>query len=131
MAPESIEITTENTLVKPLTKAVTNARGRGDLEIVTTTNPEGGPLKGITYKVTEVELGENGTYTKIGTTKEIEGSNEDFNTSFAELENIYSGYYLVEQDNIPEGWVKDVSQIVEVPVSNTGYANFEITAKKN
>ncbi|MBR2241354.1 MAG: hypothetical protein IJ890_08280 [Clostridia bacterium] len=130
MAPESIEITTENTLVKPLTKAVTNARGRGDLEIVTTTNPEGGPLKGITYKVTEVELGENGTYTKIGTTKEIEGSNEDFNTSFAELENIYSGYYLVEQDNIPEGWVKDVSQIVEVPVSNTGYANFEITTKK-
>ena len=130
VASESIEITTANTLAAPVLKTVTNARGRGDLEIVTTTNPEGGPLKGITYKVTEVELGENGTYTKIGTTKEVEGSNEDFNASFAELENIYSGYYLVEQDKIPAGWVKDVSQIVEVPVSNTGYANFEITAKK-
>jgi len=130
MTPEPIEISTENTLVKPLTKAVTNARGRGDLEIVTTTNPEGGPLKGIKYKVTEVELGANGTYTKVGTTKEVEGSNEDFNASFAELENIYAGYYLVEQDKIPAGWVKDVSQIVEVPLGNTGYANFEITEKK-
>ena len=130
MTPEPIEISTANTLAEPLLKTVTNTRGRGDLEIVTTTNPEGGPLKGIKYKVTEVELGANGTYTKVGTTKEVEGSNEDFNASFAELENIYAGYYLVEQDKIPAGWIKDVSQIVEVPLGNTGYANFEITEKK-
>lgn len=130
MEPEKIEITTSNTEQSPLIKKVVNNRTKGNLEIVTTTNPEGGNLKGISYKVTEVELGENGTYKAVGTPVNVEGSNNDIDPSFAKLENINAGYYLVEQDKIPSGWIKDVNQIVEVPSYNTGYANFEITERK-
>lgn len=127
---EKIEISTSNTVESPLIKKMVNTRTKGNLEIVTTTDPEGGNLKGISYKVTEVELGENGTYKVIGTTVNVEGSNNDIDASFAKLENINAGYYLVEQDKIPSGWIKDVKQIVEVPSYNTGYANFEITERK-
>ena len=127
---EKIEISTSNTVESPLIKKMVNTRAKGNLEIVTTTDPEGGNLKGISYKVTEVELGENGTYKVIGTTVNVEGSNNDIDASFAKLENINAGYYLVEQDKIPSGWIKDVKQIVEVPSYNTGYANFEITERK-
>ncbi|MBR2240285.1 MAG: hypothetical protein IJ890_02725 [Clostridia bacterium] len=127
---QEISIRTEHTASTPLVKDITNPRSRGNLEIITTTNPEGGPLTGITYKVTEVKLGENGTYTKIGTPVDVDGSNDSVKPSFAELSSIYAGYYLVEQVTVPDGWIKDVSQIVEVPADNIGYANFEITAKK-
>lgn len=128
--PEKIEISASNTVESPLIKKIVNKRVKGNLEIVTTTNPEGGNLKGISYKVTEVELGENATYKVIGTTVNVEGSNNDVDPSFAKLENINAGYYLVEQDKIQSGWIKDVKQIVEVPGYNTGYANFEITERK-
>ena len=127
---QEISIRTEHTASAPLVKDITNPRSRGNLEIITTTDPAGGPLTGITYKVTEVALGENGTYTKIGTPIDVDGSNDSVKPSFAELSSIYAGHYLVEQVTVPEGWIKDVSQIVEVPADNTGYANFEITAKK-
>lgn len=128
--PQAINISTSNTQQQPLVIEAVNSRMRGNLEVVTETNPAGGPLKNITYRVTEVKINSNGTYTKVGTPVTVEGSNEDVNTSFAELRNIYAGHYLVEQVTIPDGWIKDVNQVVEVPGYNTGYANFVITAQK-
>lgn len=120
----SIQLTTANTLEKPLVMNFDNPRGRGDLEIKTVTVPEGGPLAPITYTVTEVELNNNlTTYVRKEETKQVlKGSN-----GYAELKDVYAGTYLVEQTEIPKGYVKDVPQIVEVPNNNTGYATFEIT----
>lgn len=128
--PKQIEIKTSNTENDPLVIKAINKRSKGNLEMITTTEPKGGPLTGITYKVTEVKVNKNGTYQTIGTPVSVDGSNNDVNPSFAELKEINSGYYLVEQDKVPAGWIKDSKQIVEVPSYNTGYANFEITAQK-
>lgn len=126
-----VELSTSSTIDNPLVMTAHNPRDKGNLEMVTTTNPEGGPLKNITYRVTRVDISSDGTYTPIaGTTTIVEGSNFDYNASFAKMEDIYAGYYLVEQKDIPAGWIKDVNQIVEVPSEGTGYANFEITKRK-
>lgn len=125
--PVAIDLKTEYTQEKPLVIEAENSRTKGNLEIKTQTNPTGGDLYGIKYNVTEVQINSNGTYSKIGKTTEIAGSNDLLNTSFAEMKEIDAGYYLVEQVAVPDGWNKDVSQIVEVPSYNTGYANFEIT----
>lgn len=128
--PTIIEVPIANSVDDAKVVNVTNVKSRGDLEIVTTTDPEGGPLTGITYRVTPVKINSNATYTATGESQIVEGSNESTNPSFAKLENIYAGFYAVEQVTIPEGWKADVKQIVEVPSYNTGYANFEITQKK-
>lgn len=127
---EPLVIKSSNTAQSPLVINAVNKRTKGNLEIITETNPVGGPLTGITYKVTEVEINKNGTYVKVGETLDIAGSNDTIDPSFAELEEINAGYYLVEQVTVPDGWQKDVSQIVEVPSYNTGYATFEITEIK-
>lgn len=127
--PMEINIKTSNTQNDPLVINAVNNRTKGNLEIITETNPTGGSLYGITYRVTEVEINTNGTYQKIGKSIELEGNNDTIKTSFAEMKEINAGYYLVEQVNVPDGWYKDVSQVVEVPSYNTGYANFEITKK--
>ena len=130
--PTLIEITTSNTALNPNVVRVDNMKSKGNLEMITTTNPEGGPLTGIRYIVTPVKINSNATYTIIGTPQTVEGSNDEIDTSFAKLENIYAGFYAVEIDatSVPDGWKNDVKQIVEVPSHNTGYANFEITQKK-
>ena len=120
-----LDITTDNTLLLPLEVEVTNTRNKGNLEITTKTDPEGGPLLGIEYKVTEINLDGQGGYTAVGEPVELEGNS----ISWAGLKDINAGYYLVEQTKVPDGWVPDVNQIVEVPSYNTGYATFEITAK--
>ena len=125
-----IQITCDNTQDNPLIVNAVNTRGIGQLEIRTTTNPKGGPLNGICYKVTEVNINDNGTYTKVGDATTVYGSNDEGNLSFAKLDYLKAGYYLVEQTLVPDGWIKDLSQIVEVPMNNTGYANFEITQKQ-
>lgn len=127
--PMQINIKTSNTENTPLVINAINNRTKGNLEIITETNPIGGTLYGITYRVTEVKINTNGTYQKVGKPIELEGNNDTIKTSFAEMKEINSGYYLVEQVNVPDGWYKDVSQVVEVPSYNTGYANFEITKK--
>lgn len=127
--PMEINIKTSNTENDPLVINAVNTRTRGNLEIITETNPTGGTLYGITYRVTEVKINTNGTYEKIGESIELEGNNDTINTSFAEMKEINAGYYLVEQVKVPDGWYKDVSQVVEVPSYNTGYANFEITKR--
>lgn len=128
--PVEVDLKTSHTTEAPLVIKAENKRTKGNLEILTQTDPVGGPLVGITYRVTEVEINKNGTYTKIGGSVEVAGNNDDINPSFAEMKDINAGYYLVEQLTVPKGWQKDVSQIVEVPSYNTGYANFEITAIK-
>lgn len=128
--PVVVDIKTAHTQEAPLVINAVDPRTKGNLEIITTTYPEGGPLFGITYRVTEVKINQDGTYTKIGTAKELEGNNDLINTSFAEMKDIYAGYYLVEQLTVPDGWIMDLPQIVEVPSYNTGYATFEITKKE-
>lgn len=129
-SPREIQITVDNTQENPLVINAVNTRGIGQLEITTKTDPEGGPLTGIIYKVTEVKINKNGTYTKVGDSTTVFGSNDEINPSFAKLDYVKAGYYLVEQTAVPDGWIKDLSQIVEVPINNTGYASFEITQKQ-
>lgn len=130
--PTEIQVTTANTQSNPNVVNINNEKSRGNLEMITTTNPEGGPLTGIQYSVTPVKINSDATYTATGTAQIVDGSNDAADASFAKLENIYAGFYAVElvADSIPEGWKGDVKQIVEVPSYNTGYANFEITQKK-
>lgn len=128
--PVVVDIKTAHTQEAPLVINAVDPRTKGNLEIITKTYPEGGPLFGITYRVTEVKINQDGTYTKIGTPKELAGNNDLINTSFAEMKDIYAGYYLVEQLTVPDGWIMDLPQIVEVPSYNTGYATFEITKKE-
>ena len=127
IAEQEIEVKTSNTRENPLVIEAENTRTKGNLEIITETNPEGGDLFDITYRVTNVEINNDGTYTKLGTPIELDGENNLARTSYAELRDINSGFYLVEQVTVPSGWYKDVAQIVEVPSYSTGYVTFEIT----
>ncbi len=126
-APVEVQVETNKTC----TKVLDNVRSRGNLEATTTTSPAGGPLTDIKYKVTPVEINRDGTYVTTGEPTELNGSNTGLNPSFAEMRDIYSGYYLVELVQIPDGWKAEVTkEIVDVPTDNTGYAEFEITKEK-
>ena len=126
--PVVVDLKTSATLDNPLVINVDNKRGKGNLEIITLADEECS-LKGIEYRVTEVKINSDGTYTKVGESVDLMGENGSVNTSFAQLKEIVSGNYLVEQTAVTEGWNKDVAQIVEVPVDGTGYAVFEIDKK--
>lgn len=134
MDPKTVTITTSATLADPYVIPVENKRGRGKLQMETKTEPEGGNLRGITYKVTEVKVNDNATYTKLdgtngteNTVQTIAGDNGTLQPSFAEIADIKAGYYLVELDEIPSGYNKDQGQIIEVPTDGTGKAIFTIT----
>lgn len=116
----SVDIKKTNTESDPVILSFENKRGIGNLEITTKTNPEGGDLTGITYDVTEVKLTDT-TYEKIGETTHLTSV-----AGFSEMRNINSGLYVVEQSSVPNGYIKDYPQIVEVPIKDTGYAEFEI-----
>lgn len=125
--PMAVELSTANTEQAPLELRIENKRCKGNLEMKTQTLPAGGDLVGIVYEVTEVEFDENGDYTKIeGTIREVEGSNNINDTSFAKLTDIPAGNYIVSLKTIPDGYKKDAPQIIEVPSYSTGYAYFEI-----
>lgn len=128
--PKEIELKTAHTTENPLIINAVNERSKGDLEIITETVPVGGPLNDIIYKVTEVNVNKDGSYEKIGDSKEIAGSNDPVNISQVRLDSVNAGYYLVEHVKVPDGWTKDVPQIVEVPKSSIGYATLEITQNK-
>lgn len=119
--PIEVDIKKQNTENNPLLLEIENKRGLGKLEITTKTVPEGGELAPIRYGVTQIELNSDLTYTKIGQTTELTAV-----AGYSEIRNIFAGNYLVEQLEVPQGYIKDMPQLVEVPVSNTGYANFEI-----
>lgn len=127
MDPMIVQITKENTKDEPLVLNIENKRGTGNLEISTETIPEGGPLYPIVYKVNEINLNEQtGKYTKIEGTEKI--VNGDL-LGKAKLLGLPSGIYLVEQESIPVDWIKDIPQIVSVPVDQTGIAVFTIEQK--
>lgn len=118
----SVDIKKTNTLENPVIVNIENKRAKGNLDISTTTIPEGGPLYPIVYRVVEVEL-EGTEYTEIQGTEQTISADA---TGREVLRAINAGNYLVEQVTIPAGYIKDFPQIVEVPSNGTGYAAFEI-----
>lgn len=124
---KEVEITKHNTENVPLVFDLENVRGKGNLQLKTTTNPEGEVPYPITYKIAEINILEDGSYEFIeGTEKTIEADLQG-EAGFVDLP---SGLYLAWHESIPDGWEKDLPQIVEVPVDNTGIAIFEITRKE-
>lgn len=121
MDPMKVDIKKQHTEDNPLVLEIENKRGKGNLEITTKTIPEGGELSPISYGVTEIELGEDNEYTKIGEMKVLPAI-----SGYAEMIGIDAGMYLVELLEVPYGYSKDVPQLVEVPIDETGYAEFEI-----
>ena len=119
--PIAVQITTQNTQDDPVVIEAENKRGLGNLEITTQTVPEGGPLSPISYAVTEVKINSDNSYTKIGETTELTAT-----AGYSEMKSIYAGFYLVEQTEIPQGYIKDQPQLVEVPINATGFAYFQI-----
>lgn len=127
VAEQKVEITKHNTITNPVVFNIENTRGHGNLQLITTTNPEGEVPYPITYKINEINILQDGSYEIIeGTEKTIEADLQ----GEVIIPNLQSGLYLAQQESIPDGWEKDVQQIVEVPVDNTGIAIFEITRKQ-
>ena len=76
--------------------------------MLTQTNPEGGELRGIQYRATEIKFNGDGTYTKLdgtngteNTVQLVNGSNASNNTSYADIQELNAGYYYVELVRIP------------------------------
>ena len=120
--PISVDITKNNVETNPKIVTIENMRKRGHLEITTKTVPEGGPLSPIKYRVSEVTLNDDCTYTIGNKVADL-----DAVAGFAQLRDIYAGNYYVEQIEVPSGYIADFPQIVEVPDQDTGYVEFEIT----
>ncbi|MBQ8379459.1 MAG: hypothetical protein IJX34_01430 [Clostridia bacterium] len=78
----------------------------------------GYPSKPVTYSVTKV----NDKLQAIDKQIEITGDRK----SYAELTNVKAGKYLVEQKIIPDGYIKDTRQIVNITKDESGYALFII-----
>lgn len=124
MEEREVELTKYNTEENPLVLNIEDKRGRGKLEITTETNPEGGDVYPIVYKIQEIIVNDaDATYTRIeNTEKTIDGDL----TGKAIVNDIPAGTYIVSQESIPTGWKKDVPQIIDVPMDNTAYATFLI-----
>ena len=119
--PISVDVKKSNDLEHPQIVTIENKRQRGNLEISTKTVPEGGELSPIKYRVREVVLNDNGTFTLGDVIADL-----DAVAGFAQLTNIYAGTYIVEQTEVPVHYIKDYPQIVEVPDKGIGYVEFEI-----
>ena len=128
MDPVKVDIKKTNTIDNPVIIKVNNERKRGNLEMITRTVPEGGPLSPIKYKVTEITLNPNATTAAERMIKGNVVAELDGVAGYAELLNIYAGTYLVELTDWPkaENYIGDLPQIVEVPDLGTGRAEFEI-----
>ena len=118
----SVDIKKTNTLENPAIINIENKRAKGNLDISTVTIPEGGPLYPIVYRVVEVEIDGN-SYKEVAGTEQTINANA---TGAEVLKSINAGNYKVEQTKVPDGYTKDLAQIVEVPSNGTGYAIFEI-----
>ena len=121
MDPIKVDIKKTDTFQNPQEIIVENKRQRGNLEITTKTVPDGGPLSPIKYRVREIKLNDDCTYTPGNIVAELNAV-----AGFAKLDDIYAGTYLVEQTVVPDHYIMDYPQIVEVPDKGTGYAEFEI-----
>lgn len=121
MEPIKIDIKKKDIYQDPQVIEIDNKRQRGNLEITTKTVPEGGELTPIRYEVREIKLNDDFSFTQGKVVAELDGV-----AGFAELNNIYAGKYLVKQTRVPDHYIMDYPQIVEVPDKGTGYAEFEI-----
>ena len=122
MEARSIDIKKQYDENNPYILNVDNKRGKGNLEITTRTIPEGGELSPIKYRVTEIEFNNDmSRYTEVGAPVELTAI-----SGYSEMIGINAGWYKVELTQVPHGYSTDVPQLVEVPISETGYAEFEI-----
>lgn len=78
----------------------------------------GYPSKPVTYSVTKV----NDKLQAIDTPVDVIGDKK----SHAQLNDVKAGKYLIEQKIIPEGYIKDTRQIVNITREESGYALFII-----
>lgn len=103
---------------KPLELNIENKIATNDIKMDTELKNGGYPPLPVTYKITEVDdelkpIGEP-TYT-IGDKK-----------SHAELLQVKTGRYLIEQESVPSGYIKDDPQVVTIDRKTPGYALFVI-----
>ncbi len=78
----------------------------------------GYPSSPITYTVTKV----NDKLQAIEKSIDVIGDKN----SHAELQDVKAGKYLIEQKVIPEGYIKDTRQIIDITRDESGYALFII-----
>ena len=93
----------------------------GNIILETELKTGGYPETPIKYSVTKVDNDLN----PIGSPVEVQGDEN----SHAELENLKAGLYLVEQKEVPAGYVKDTRQVVQITRNESGYALFIIDKK--
>lgn len=78
----------------------------------------GYPSKPVTYSVTKV----NDKLQAIDTPVDVIGDKK----SHAQLNDVKAGKYIVEQKIIPDGYIKDTRQVVNITREESGYALFII-----
>lgn len=115
---QEITIKTENTKESPLVLNIENKLAIGNIIMETELATGGYPSKPVTYSVTKV----NDKLQAIDKPIEITGDKK----SHAELNDVKSGKYLVEQKVIPDGYIKDTRQVVNITREESGYALFII-----
>ncbi len=121
---QEITITTENTQEKPLELQIENKLINSKKIIMETELEEGGvPETPVNYTVTKVDNNLN----KLEEPIEVQGDKK----SHAELDGLKGGRYIVEQKDIPEGYIKDTRQVLDVTRYGTGYALFILQKEQN
>lgn len=122
MEEQEIVITTENTSQNPLLLPIENKLASGKIIMETETEQGEYPYTPVTYSVTKVD----NKLQKVEKSIEVRGDKN----SYAELNNLKAGKYVVEQKKIPDGYIKDTRQIVNITRSESGYALFIISKEK-
>lgn len=115
---QEITIKTENTTDNPLVLNIENKLAIGNIIMETELETGGYPSSPVTYSVTKV----NDKLQALDKTVDIIGDEQ----SHAELKDVKAGKYLIEQKIIPNGYIKDVRQIVNITRNESGYALFTI-----
>ena len=115
---QEITIKTENTSENPLELNIENKLAIGKIIMETELATGGYPSEPVTYSVTKV----NDKLQALDKSIEVTGDRK----SHAELNDVKAGKYLVEQKIIPEGYIKDTRQVVNITRNESGYALFII-----
>ena len=115
---QEVTIKTENTSENPLTLNIENKLAIGNIIMETELATGGYPSEPVTYSVTKV----NDKLQALDEAIQVKGDRK----SHAELNDVKAGKYLIEQTKIPEGYIKDTRQIVNITREESGYALFII-----
>lgn len=119
---QEVTITTNNTEESPLVLEIENKLAIGNIIMETELATGGYPSTPVIYSVTKV----NDKLNQIEEPIEVTGDEK----SYAKLTNLKAGKYLVEQKVIPDGYVKDTRQIVNITRKESGYALFIIDKER-